>query len=353
MEDRLRHRLADTGKHPGGLPHRQPARPDRPGDGQPQRAPGPSSCSRPRVSRRGRRRVRAQGAAAPSTAARRSGAGRTTWWRRCATAATGRWPGSPAATRVVIDGDDISARLVVQTARQSRLSVDLPRPARLRRRRVLPDRPSRGWSASRSAARCCAYRQCCPVGMLHADGTTELNPPMETVIGPNDQLVILAEDDSAVKLAGRPFDVDPTAIVHSVRGPQAPERTLMLGWNGRAVRIIEQLDVYVAAGSAVDIVTDRADADMVGRPARRSGCATLTVRLKDGDIRDRNVLESLDVGRVQQRHRALRRPARPADGRLPGAGDAAAPARHAGQARPHRHRSSARCATSGTGRWPS
>ncbi len=83
-------------------------------------------------------------------------------------------------------------------------------------------------------------------------------------------------------------------MVHSVRGPQAPERTLMLGWNGRAVKIIEQLDLYVAAGSAVDIVTDRGDADMVvaqlGQRLRK-----VSLRIKDADVRDRNVLESLDV----------------------------------------------------------
>jgi hypothetical protein len=68
---------------------------------------------------------------------------------------------------------------------------------------------------------------------------------METMIGPNDKLVVLAEDDSSVKLSSRSFTVDTSAMVHSVRGPQAPERTLMLGWNGRAVKIIEQLDIYV------------------------------------------------------------------------------------------------------------
>jgi len=97
-----------------------------------------------------------------------------------------------------------------------------------------------------------------------------------------------------VKLASRPFDVDPTAMVHSVRGPQAPERTLMLGWNGRATRIIEQLDIYVTAGSAVDIVTDRADADMVVATLSQR-LRRLALRIKDGDVRERNVLESLDV----------------------------------------------------------
>jgi hypothetical protein len=68
----------------------------------------------------------------------------------------------------------------------------------------------------------------------------------------------------------------------------------MLGWNSRAVKIIEQLDIYVTAGSAVDIVTDRGDADLVIASLSQR-IHRLSLRMKDGDVRDRNVLESLDV----------------------------------------------------------
>jgi voltage-gated potassium channel Kch len=195
---------------------------------------------------------------------------------------------------VIIDGDDISARLVVQTARQSRLSVVyhdlldfggdefyLTGDARL--------------TGQPFGATLLAYRRCCPVGIQYANGRTKLNPPMNEILGPSDKLVVLATDDSIIRLTDRAFAVDPRAMVHSVRGPQAPERTLMLGWNGRAVKIIEQLDIYVTAGSAVDIVSDRSDADLVvAQLAPR--LRRLTLRIKDGDVRDRNVLESLDVG---------------------------------------------------------
>ncbi len=195
---------------------------------------------------------------------------------------------------VVLDADDISSRLLVQTARQSGLSViytDLmdfggdefyivaePR---------LVGRPF-GMALS-------AYRRCCPVGIVHANGATTLNPPMHTLIAPDDKLVILAEDDSLIKLSDRGFLVDESAIVHSVRGPQAPERTLLLGWNGRATKIIEQLDSYVTFGSTVDIVTSRADVDMLASELTPK-LSKLTVRVKDGDTRDRDTLESLDVG---------------------------------------------------------
>ena len=132
------------------------------------------------------------------------------------------------------------------------------------------------------------------VDALRQDGHTVLNPPMERVISPGDRIVLIAEDDSKIKLSDRPISIDDASIVHSARGPASPEKTLILGWNGRATRIIEQLDIYVAEGSMVDVVTDRSDVDAAVSwlvPSLRR----LTVRSKAGDTRDRRVLETLDI----------------------------------------------------------
>lgn len=195
---------------------------------------------------------------------------------------------------IVIDADDISARLIVQTARQSGLSViyhdllDFGGDELYVIREPLLVGKSFGTALL-------SYRECCPIGLVRANGTTMLNPPMQTVIGPDEKIVILAEDDSAIKLDDREIPFDDSAILNSVRGPLAPERTLILGWNGRGARIIEQLDIYVAGGSIVDVVTHRSDADTaIARLAY--GLRQLMVTVKDGDTRDRTVLESLDVG---------------------------------------------------------
>ncbi|MBV1850119.1 CASTOR/POLLUX-related putative ion channel [Catellatospora tritici] len=194
---------------------------------------------------------------------------------------------------IVLDGDDIGARLIVQTARQSKLSV------------VYHDLFDFGGDeiymtveptlvGKQFGQALLSYRECCPLGLRLADGKTVLNPPPGTVISPGDQLVLLARDDSMIKLAPRPLTADPSAILHAVRGPAAPESTLILGWNRRAGRIIEQLDIYVAGGSTVDVVTDRADAAAaVARLAPK--LRRLLIRSKAGDTRDRGVLETLDV----------------------------------------------------------
>ncbi|WP_117212104.1 CASTOR/POLLUX-related putative ion channel [Allorhizocola rhizosphaerae] len=194
---------------------------------------------------------------------------------------------------IVLDGDDISARLIVQTARQSKLSVVYQDLFDFGGDEIyMMSEPSLVGKQFGQTLQ--AYRKACPIGILGHDGKTTLNPPMDTVIGPADQLVILAEDDSKITLSPRTFPIDETAILHGVRGPAAPESTLILGWNARAERIIEQLDVYVADGSTVDIVTDRQDADTVAS-TMAPRLHHLLIRSKFGDIRDRDVLASLDV----------------------------------------------------------
>ncbi len=194
---------------------------------------------------------------------------------------------------IVLDGDDISARLIVQTARQSKLSVVYQDLFDFGGDEIymVAERALVGKQFGQALH---AYRKACPIGILSQDGKTTLNPPMETIIAPGDQLVLLAEDDSKIKLSARTFPVDETSILHGVRGPSAPESTLILGWNERAERIIGQLDVYVADGSTVDVVTDRQDADAVASNMA-SRLHHLMVRSKFGDIRDRELLGSLDV----------------------------------------------------------
>jgi voltage-gated potassium channel Kch len=197
-------------------------------------------------------------------------------------------------TAVVIDSDDISARLIVQAARQSGLSavyhdlMDFGGDELY----VVAEPALQGVAFGESLL---AYGQCCPVGVMREDGTTQLNPPMDTIIGPADKIVVLASDDSATKLSTELVPIDASAILGTELPPPHPERTLVLGWNGRANRIIEQLDTYVPSGSTVEIITDRADAGhAVTSLAYNLTC--LDASVKDGDTRDRRVLESLDIG---------------------------------------------------------
>jgi hypothetical protein len=76
---------------------------------------------------------------------------------------------------------------------------------------------------------------------------------------------------------------DVSTLSHRERLPPAPERILILGWNGKAQAIIEELDNYVAPGSET-IVICRAEGvrDILMGVAKRM--KRQKVRFADGDI---------------------------------------------------------------------
>jgi voltage-gated potassium channel Kch len=193
---------------------------------------------------------------------------------------------------VVVDGEDISARLIVQAARQSGLSAVYHDLLDFGGDELyVVSEP--GLTGHMFGTALLAYQKCCPIGLVRADGTTTVNPPMDSIIAAGDQIVILASDDSTIRLGSQVMPAQESIVADDMPAP-APERTLILGWNGRAVRIIDQLDKYVAEGSTVEIITDREDArHALDKMSRSLRC--LVADVKDGDTRDRAVLESLDV----------------------------------------------------------
>ena len=93
------------------------------------------------------------------------------------------------------------------------------------------------------------------VGMRFADGRIELNPSMDTVIGPDDSVIAIAEDDDRVIFSG--------VVERAVPGQASEmphvnieEHLLIVGWNHLGPRLLQQLDRYVAPGSTVHIVYD-------------------------------------------------------------------------------------------------
>ncbi|HEY8482439.1 MAG TPA: potassium transporter TrkA [Spirillospora sp.] len=194
----------------------------------------------------------------------------------------------------VIDADDVAIRLIVQSHRQSGLSqvctdlLDFAGHEFYMRREPELDGTTFGEALS-------AYELGIPSGLRRADGTVLLNPPMDTVIRADDQIIVLAEDDLMIRLRSAPAPpVHESAIATASPRPPAPERTLMLGWNHRAPKIIELLDQFLAPGSELTVAAPREDPTGVLRR-----CDALKVDFVRADPTERPSLESLDVGSYQ------------------------------------------------------
>jgi voltage-gated potassium channel Kch len=194
--------------------------------------------------------------------------------------------------QLVLIGDLIS-RITVQTCRQSGLSVVYTELLDFGGDEIYfraePSLAGKTFGAALSA-----YETSAVMGLQLADGTTRLNPPMETVLSANDQLIIIAEDDSKIRLGNAPPPTDEGQMRRPSMRPDHHERTLILGFNWRVPGLIAQMDQYVAAGSEVTVVTDRFES---GDDLQRE-CGTLNrlaLRFQTGDTTDRRTLESLDI----------------------------------------------------------
>lgn len=133
------------------------------------------------------------------------------------------------------------------------------------------------------------------MGLRSADGRIRLNPGMDERVQPGDQVIVISADDDTVRSAPVTPTIHEAAIREATPPAAAPERNLILGWNDRTPTIITELDQYVAPGSALTVLTNHPDAEAeLGalRPALRHQ----QVDLRAGDITHRRTLEDVAPG---------------------------------------------------------
>jgi ion channel POLLUX/CASTOR len=187
--------------------------------------------------------------------------------------------------------DDLIARITAQTCRQSGLSVVYTDLLDFGGDEVYFAREPRLTGLTFGEALVC-YEACSVIGLRTEDGRILLNPPAETEISPGDEIVLIAEDDSTIALSEGPApEVDAGAIRKTPPREREPERTLILGWNDRAPKIVSELDHYVHAGSEVTVVTP----DGAGPASDLEVLENQTLSSRTGDITDRRVLDGLGV----------------------------------------------------------
>ncbi len=187
--------------------------------------------------------------------------------------------------------DDLIARITAQTCRQSGLSVVYTDLLDFGGDEIYFAREPRliGLTFGEALA---AYETCSVIGLREVGGGISLNPPPETEISSGDEIVLIAEDDSKIELSeGAAPEIDAGAIRKSPPREPEPERTLILGWNDRAPKIVAELDHYVHPGSEVAVVTPEGPVPgSYFRDLKNQKAAT-----RVGDITDRRVLDGLEV----------------------------------------------------------
>ncbi|WP_239484500.1 NAD-binding lipoprotein [Streptomyces sp. CS081A] len=207
--------------------------------------------------------------------------------------AAARLAGGPRTT--VLDVDDLSARLVVDCARQPGLSLVHQELLDFAGHEfhTLRDPRLPGLTFEEAAGAC---PESIAVGIAHDDGTVTLNPPPSARFRDDDRLLVIARDEHSTRLSDLPVPHDPKALTHAPPPAPAPaERVLLLGWNRRAPRIVDQLSRRTPPGSTLDVVAGpRAVTTAAVRTAAEALAPRMPVRHHPGDPALRSTTDALD-----------------------------------------------------------
>jgi hypothetical protein len=141
-----------------------------------------------------------------------------------------------------------------------------------------------------------AYKTSSLIGLLR--DKVLLNPSIDEMVIKGDKVIVIASDDSNIKLAENIAEIDKSAFGDFSINKEVPENILMLGWNRNADYIIRELNEFAVCGSSLTIASD--EADVLTRENNKIELNCLNVKYKSCDIADRDSLESLDFSKINR-----------------------------------------------------
>jgi len=188
---------------------------------------------------------------------------------------------------------DLISKLTAQTCRQSGLSIIYSELLQFEGDEIYfySDRGLIGLTFKQCLY---SFENSCVMGVFTGDRKVLLNPDMNYIIKKEDQLIIIAQDDSKINRLLIPKEILPVNFIPAPKKEKELETTLILGWNDKGKKIIEELDHYVVKGSSVSILGEIDDIkDSLTLLSEE--LQNITLYFQHGNINDRNTLDELRI----------------------------------------------------------
>jgi ion channel POLLUX/CASTOR len=180
-------------------------------------------------------------------------------------------------------GEELISRIMVQTCRQSGLSVVYSELLDFDGAEIyFTEQPTLIGKTFFDAQ--LSFVDSMVMGVLHDDDVM-LNPKSDYVLATGDQLIVIAEDDTTIKL-GATAAADASVVSKAKLEAPKPERTLVLGFNDSLHFMLSELDKYSTARSRVTILADQTKPDL---PEYKG----LDITWQKGDPTNRATLDAL------------------------------------------------------------
>lgn len=153
--------------------------------------------------------------------------------------------------------DSLLAKMLVQTSCVSGLALVYSDLVGFEGNEVYFFRPDSGWPAQATFGHIQYYfPESVPMGVRNAAGDIKMNPPVNQVLQPGDDIVVLAEDDSTIGYSPTPIFTPRALPFSQKRIVTEPGRQLLVNWTGKSPLIIDEYAQYLKEGSAIHTVVD-------------------------------------------------------------------------------------------------
>lgn len=149
------------------------------------------------------------------------------------------------------------AKMLVQTSRVSGLALVYSDLVGFEGNEVYFFRPASGWPQVTFGQLQYHFMESVPLGVRQASGQLALNPPATYVLRPDDDAIVLAEDDSTIGFSPQPIFPARQVATSQRRFEPTPERELLVGWTNKSAIIIDEYAQYLKQGSAIHIVVEK------------------------------------------------------------------------------------------------
>jgi voltage-gated potassium channel Kch len=193
----------------------------------------------------------------------------------------------------LILSDEFISRIMVQTSRQSGLSVVYTDLLDFAGDEIyFQEEPKIVGKTFEEAL--FLFNESSVIGLQLKDERILLNPPLDTIIEKGSKVIAISADDDTVTLSNKKYSINEEAISTEDYPGLAHGKILILGWNRKARIIIRELASYSNTISTISVVAELHDLEETISKLNEDFPST-KIEYSVADTTDRDVLENLEI----------------------------------------------------------
>jgi ion channel POLLUX/CASTOR len=191
---------------------------------------------------------------------------------------------------------DILGRILVQTSRSLGLARVYSSLVGFEGHEFYFYSPKEGWHGVAFKNLPFHFKGALPLGIYYGQKTLEMNPPLDYILQPEDQVILLAEDDSLIAFHPQPVtEASPAQNQCNLeRLKQRPEKHMLVGWNDKSPVALAEYAKFVSPHSEVMVAVNHVNPEIqevCGALALKH--STLKIRLQELDSVSTNALRRM------------------------------------------------------------